>query len=151
MCETMLKGWKRYRVYPDPRVRERFEREIVKLRSGYNAALWAMEHQFRSINSSVSEQIQSLRKKVAKEFGVSARLRSHILGPFMLWMARREERRLAAGKTYEPPTFVPTGHPRGAGCFPILMSLRLECVTSWRLCFESADKQPATTPRRRPT
>lgn len=72
MCETMLKGWKRYRVYPDPRVLERFEREIVKLRSGYNAALWAMEHQFRSINSSVSEQIQSLRKKVEKEFGVSA-------------------------------------------------------------------------------
>ena len=106
MCETMLKGWKRYRDYPDSRVRERFEREIVKLRSGYNAALWAMEHQFRSINSSVSEQIQSLRKKVEKEFGVSALFSSHILGPFMLWMARREERRLAAGKTYEPPTFV---------------------------------------------
>ncbi len=65
-----------------------------------------MEHQFRSINSSVSEQIQSLRKKVEKEFGVSALFSSHILGPFMLWMARREERRLAAGKTYEPPTFV---------------------------------------------
>jgi radical SAM superfamily enzyme YgiQ (UPF0313 family) len=106
MCETMLKGWKRYRDYPDSRVRERFEREIVKLRSGYNAALWAMEHQFRSINSSVSEQIQSLRKKVEKELGVSALFSSHILGPFMLWMARREERRLAAGKTYEPPTFV---------------------------------------------
>jgi radical SAM superfamily enzyme YgiQ (UPF0313 family) len=106
MCETMLKGWKRYRDYPDSRVRERFEREIVKLRSGYNAALWAMEHQFRSINSSVSERIQSLRKKVEKEFGVSALFSSHILGPFMLWMARREERRLAAGKTYEPPTFV---------------------------------------------
>ena len=26
--------------------------------------------------------------------------------PDLLWMARREERRLAAGKTYEPPTFV---------------------------------------------
>jgi radical SAM superfamily enzyme YgiQ (UPF0313 family) len=106
MCETMLKGWKRYRDYPDPRVRERFEREVAKLRIGYNAALWAMEHQFRSINSSVSEQIQSLRKKVEKEFGAPARFSSHILGPFMLWMARREERRLAAGKTYEPPTFV---------------------------------------------
>jgi radical SAM superfamily enzyme YgiQ (UPF0313 family) len=106
MCETMLKGWKRYQDYPDPRVRERFEREMVKLRSGYNAALWAMEHQFRSINSTVSEQIQALRKKVEKEFGVPARFSSHILGPFMLWMARREERRLAAGKTYEPPTFV---------------------------------------------
>jgi hypothetical protein len=36
----------------------------------------------------------------------AARFSSHILGPFVLWMARREERRLAAGKTYEPPTFV---------------------------------------------
>jgi hypothetical protein len=48
MCGTMLKGWKRYRDYPDPRVRERFEREVAELRSGYIAALWAMEHQFRS-------------------------------------------------------------------------------------------------------
>ncbi len=106
MCETMLKGWKRYRDYPDPRVRERFEREVVKLRSGYNAALWAMEHQFRSINASVSEQIRSLRKQVEQECGMAARLSSHFLGPFMLWMSRREERRLAAGKTYEPPTFI---------------------------------------------
>ena len=106
MCQTMLKGWQRYRDYPDSRVRERFEREVVKLRSGYNAALWAMEHQFRSINSTVSEQIQSLRKQVEKEFGVAARLSSHFLGPFLLWMSRREERRLANGKTYEPPTFV---------------------------------------------
>jgi hypothetical protein len=45
-------------------------------------------------------------QKVEKEFGVSALFSSHMLGPFMLWMARREERRLAAGKTYEPPTFV---------------------------------------------
>jgi hypothetical protein len=106
MCGTMLKGWKRYRTTPDPSVRERFEREVAKLRSDYIAALWAMEHQFRSINSTVGEQIQSLRKKVEKGFGVPTRFSSHILGPFMLWMARREERRLAAGKTYEPPTLV---------------------------------------------
>ena len=66
MCQTMLKGWQRYRDYPDSRVRERFEREVVKLRSGYNAALWAMEHQFHTINSNVSEHIQSLRKQVER-------------------------------------------------------------------------------------
>ena len=65
-----------------------------------------MEHQFRSINASVSEHIQALRKQVDKEFGLKARFSSHFLGPFMLWMSRREERRLAAGKTYEPPTFI---------------------------------------------
>ena len=62
--------------------------------------------EFHSINSTVGKQIQSLRKKVEKEFGVPTRFSSHILGPFILWMARREERRLAAGKTYEPPTFL---------------------------------------------
>jgi hypothetical protein len=106
MCQTLLQGWKRYRDYPDPRVRERFAREMSKLRTGYNAALWAMEHQFRKVNRSVSEQIQALRKEVGKEFGFGARLSACTLGPLLLWTSRREERRLAAGKTYEPPTFL---------------------------------------------
>jgi hypothetical protein len=106
MCETVMQGWRRYRDDPDPRIRERFAREAAKLRSTYNAALWAMERQFREVNRSVSEQIQSLRKQVEKEFGLGARLNSWFLGPLLLWTTRREERRLAAGKTYEPPTFV---------------------------------------------
>ncbi len=106
MCQTMLQGWRRYRDYPDPRVRERFEREMQKLRTGYNAALWAMEHQFRSVNRSVSEKIQALRKEVENESGFFARLSARAVGPLLLWTSRREERRLANGKTYEPPTFV---------------------------------------------
>jgi hypothetical protein len=106
MCQTVLQGWKRYRDDPDPRVRERFAREAAKLRSTYNAALFAMEWHFRRVNRSVSEQIHSLRKQVEKEFGVGTRLNSWVLGPLLLWTTRREERRLAAGKTYEPPTFV---------------------------------------------
>jgi radical SAM superfamily enzyme YgiQ (UPF0313 family) len=106
MCQTMLQGWRRYRDYPDPRVRERFEREMQKLRTGYNAALWAMEHQFRSVNRSVSEKIQALRKEVDSESGFFARLSARAVGPLLLWTSRREERRLAKGKTYEPPTFL---------------------------------------------
>jgi hypothetical protein len=30
---------------------------------------------------------------------------ARILGPALLWAARREQRRLEAGITYEPPTF----------------------------------------------
>lgn len=106
MCQTMLQGWQRYRDYPDPRVRERFAREMEKLKSGYNAALWAMEHQFRAVNRNVSEQIQKLRKEVEGESGIAGRIRSRALGRLLLWTSRREERRLAAGKTYEPPTFL---------------------------------------------
>jgi radical SAM superfamily enzyme YgiQ (UPF0313 family) len=106
VCRTMLRGWQRYKDYPDPRVRERFARQTKKLSSAYNAALWVMEREFRRINQSVSEQIHSLRMEVEKEFPVMARLTRTFLGPELLWSARREERRLASGHTYEPPTII---------------------------------------------
>jgi len=65
-----------------------------------------MEHQFRSVNRSVSEKMKALRKDVESESGIVARLSSRALGPLLLWTTRREERRLAKGKTYEPPTFL---------------------------------------------
>jgi radical SAM superfamily enzyme YgiQ (UPF0313 family) len=106
MCQTMLRGWQRYKDYPDPRVRERFAREVKKLSSVYNAALWVMEREFKKVNRSVSEQIHKLRHEVEKEFPFVARLTAAALGPILLWSTRREENRLASGHTYEPPTFV---------------------------------------------
>jgi radical SAM superfamily enzyme YgiQ (UPF0313 family) len=106
MCQTMLLGWQRYKDYPDPRVRERFAREAKKLSSAYNAALWAMEREFKKVNRGVSEQIHRLRREVEKEFPFVARLTAASLGPILLWTTRREENRLASGRTYEPPTFV---------------------------------------------
>ncbi|MFI5114360.1 MAG: B12-binding domain-containing radical SAM protein [Terriglobales bacterium] len=106
MCQTMLQGWRRYRDYPDLRVRERFERENVKLRTAYSAALWASEHYFRKVNREVSEQIHELRRQIAKEFGTISRLAANLIGPVLLWSTRREERQVACGKTYEPPTIL---------------------------------------------
>jgi radical SAM superfamily enzyme YgiQ (UPF0313 family) len=106
MCQTMLLGWQRYKDHPEARVRERFAREAKKLSSAYNAALWAMEREFKKVNRGVSEQIHKLRREVEKEFPVIARLTAASLGPILLWSTRREENRLAAGRTYEPPTFI---------------------------------------------
>jgi hypothetical protein len=106
MCQTMFQGWRRYKDYPDPRVRERFALEMKKVSSVYNAALWVMEREFRKVNQSVSEQIHELRREVEQEFPFIARLAAATLGPFLLWSTRREEKRLAAGHTYEPPTIV---------------------------------------------
>ena len=106
MCQTMLQGWQRYKDYPDPRVRQRFAREVKKLSSAYNAALWVMEREFKKVNRGVSDQIHKLRRDVEKEFPVIARLTASSLGPILLWPARREENRLAAGRTYEPPTLI---------------------------------------------
>ncbi len=110
LCQTMLQGWQRYKDYPDPRVRERFTRQVKKMIGAYNAALWAMERDFKKVNHSVSEKIHTLRREVEKEFPVIARLTAASLGPFLLWSTRRETRRLAAGQTYEPPTFLERTH-----------------------------------------
>jgi radical SAM superfamily enzyme YgiQ (UPF0313 family) len=106
MCQTMLQGWRRYKDYPDLRVRERFARENVKLRTAYSAALWAMEHYFRKVNREVSGQIHELRNEIGKEFGMASRIAANLAGPVLLWTTRREERRVAAGLTYEPPTIL---------------------------------------------
>jgi radical SAM superfamily enzyme YgiQ (UPF0313 family) len=105
MCQTMLQGWQRYKDNPDPRIRQRFAQQAKKLSGSYNAALWVMEREFKKVNRSVSEQIYKLRREVEKEFPV-ARLTAALLGPILLWSTRREESRLAAGRTYEPPTFL---------------------------------------------
>jgi hypothetical protein len=106
MCETMLQGWQRYKNWPDRRVRRRFEREIGKLSTAYNAALWAMEREFRRINKTVSEDIRALRKRIEREFGITSRAVAWTLGPVLQWTTGREQRRLARGWTYEPPAIV---------------------------------------------
>ncbi len=106
LCQTMLQGWQRYKNDPDPRVRERFARQMKKLSGAYNAALWVMEKEFSKVNRNVSQRIHQLRREVEKEFPVIARLTAASLGPILLWATRRESKRLAAGRTYEPPTFI---------------------------------------------
>ena len=106
IARTMLAGWKRYKDSPDARVRERFTHEMHRLSGIYASALWAMEKQFRSVNREVSERIRMLRKEFCRESGIVSQLMPPVLGPVLLWTSRREEHRLAKGKTYEPPTIL---------------------------------------------
>ena len=106
ISRTLLAGWKRYKDWPDARVRERFAREMHRLSGIYSSALWAMERQFRSVNKEVSEQIRVLRNEFKQESGVISRAMPAVLGPVLLWTTQREEKRLARGKKYEPPTIV---------------------------------------------
>jgi radical SAM superfamily enzyme YgiQ (UPF0313 family) len=104
IARTLLCGWKRYKDWPDARVRERFAREMRRLSGVYGSALWAMEHEFKKVNRRVSEQIRALRKGFETESSVASRMLPAALGAVLLWTPRRESRRLARGKTYEPPT-----------------------------------------------
>jgi radical SAM superfamily enzyme YgiQ (UPF0313 family) len=106
IARTLLAGWKRYKNWPDTRVRERFADEMHRLSGIYSSALWAMEHQFRKIDGRVSDQIRSLREEFKHESGFVSRMMPAVLGPVLLLTTRREEKRLARGKTYEPPTIL---------------------------------------------
>jgi len=106
ISRTLLTGWKRYKDWPDARVRERFAREMGRLSGIYGSALWAMERRFRNVNRNVSEQIRALRQEFKRESGMVSRMMPAVLGPVLLWTTRREEKRLARGKTYEPPTIL---------------------------------------------
>ncbi len=106
IARTLLAGWKRYKDWPDARVRERYGHEMQRLGGVYSSALWAMERQFSRVDREVSQQIRALREEFKHESGAIARILPAVLGPVLLWTTRREERRLARGKTYEPPTIV---------------------------------------------
>ncbi len=114
ICETIFRGWKRYRNSQDERVRERMKLEAMKLRTTYNAALWAMEKRLKKTNVAVSERIRGLRLEIEREFGLATRAVRMLAGPLLLWTSKREDRQLAAGKTYEPPTFVERRNWAGA-------------------------------------
>jgi len=106
ICRTTLNGWLRYKDDPDARVRARFAWEARSLKDGYAAALWAMEKHLRRTNPTVSGEIRELRLAIGREFGLASRLVTSLLGPVLWYSARREERRLAAGITYEPKTVI---------------------------------------------
>jgi radical SAM superfamily enzyme YgiQ (UPF0313 family) len=106
ICRTTFEGWMRYKDHPDLRVRERFEREARSLRRAYAGMLWAMEHRLHRTNSSVSLQIRALRQDLEREFGLLTAAAARVLGPVLWWTSLREEKRLAKGQSYEPPTII---------------------------------------------
>lgn len=106
ICRTTFEGWKRHRNHPDRRVRVRFDREISEAKAAYGGILWAMERQLRDTNRAISDKIRELRRQMAAEFGLASRFATGLLGPLLLWTARREEKRLALGQTYEPATII---------------------------------------------
>jgi hypothetical protein len=114
ICRTTFEGWKRYKNHPDLRVRDRFHRQTRLLRHTYAAVLWAMEHRLKQTNHSVAIEICALRKELEREFGLVASAAARLLGPVLWWTSLREEKRLAKGHSYEPPTIIErrNWHPR---------------------------------------
>jgi hypothetical protein len=104
MARTMLAGWKRYKDHPDPRVRRRFAWEARDLSTVYSAVVAAARLYYRG-NSPLRAKMGALLKDLHHEFGLKSRFYSAVGGRYVYWNLRREEKRLACGWTYEPPTF----------------------------------------------
>jgi radical SAM superfamily enzyme YgiQ (UPF0313 family) len=106
MMRTTFEGWKRYGSDGDARVRARFASEAAKLKQGYGAALWAMEQYLKTSNAGASERIGALRRQIERELGGLSRIIDRVVGPVLLWSARREAAAYPAGRPLEPKTFV---------------------------------------------
>ena len=65
-----------------------------------------MEHYLRESQRTVSDRIRELRLRMERELGGMSRVTNNALGPLLLFTARRESRKYAAGRPLEPRTFV---------------------------------------------
>lgn len=104
VVRTTLAGWKRYKNHPDSRVRRRFVQESFNLPTTYSPVIWAMKQYYRR-NPAMRAKMSRLLQELHREYGWRSRLAAAIGGPYVLWKARQEEKRLVEGWHYEPPTF----------------------------------------------
>ncbi|MBW1959467.1 MAG: cobalamin-dependent protein [Deltaproteobacteria bacterium] len=79
LIRTLLKGWKRYKDFPDKRIRDRFAWEVKPLRTTYAAAVWAMKRRFRT-NKPMAEKMNSLLQEIYKTFGWKTRIIAPLAG-----------------------------------------------------------------------
>jgi hypothetical protein len=104
LVRTALRGWQGHKHHANPRIRRHIAWEAKALPTTYAAAVWAATRFYRS-RPAMQQRWLELLRELYSEFGLTARLAAAIGGPYVLWNLRREERRLARGWTYEPPTF----------------------------------------------
>jgi hypothetical protein len=104
IVRTTLAGWKRYKNHPDPRIRRRFAWESRELATTFSAVIRAMKRYYRK-DPAMQAKMSRILRDLHGEFGWKSRLAAALGGPYVLWKTRREEKRLAGGWTYEPPTF----------------------------------------------
>ena len=101
---TLLGGWTRYKDHPDPRVRRRFAREVKATRK-LGPAVAAATKEYYQDNPALCAKMSKLLDDMCEEFGARARRVAEVAGPYVLEAIRAEEKKLAEGWAYEPPTF----------------------------------------------
>ena len=104
LIKTLLKGWLRYKHHPDARIRDRYEWEVKPLKTTYAGAVWAMKKSYRK-NKKMKTKMDHLLQDIYREFGWKTKMIAPLVGVWVYITLRFEEKRLANGWTYEPPSF----------------------------------------------
>lgn len=112
IVRTVLRGWKRFKDYPDERIRARFAHEAANLPVRYAGVLWATRKYYQDDPRRV-EQIDHLLNELHAEFGWRSRLAAPIAGRRLYKALMQQEDALHDGWTYEPPTFYETNADAG--------------------------------------
>jgi radical SAM superfamily enzyme YgiQ (UPF0313 family) len=104
IVRTTLAGYRRYKNHPDPRVRGRYLWEARELATSFSAVVGGARLYYRN-NPAMHAKMSALLRELHAEFGWKSRMASALGGRWVLRQIRKEEKRLAAGFSYEPPTF----------------------------------------------
>ncbi|MCH8043058.1 MAG: cobalamin-dependent protein [Planctomycetes bacterium] len=104
---TTLAGWQRYKHHAEPRIRRRVAWQSRELPTAFAATVWAARRYFRD-DAAIYTRLSKTLGDLYREFGLKARLSAALGGRYVLHKIRQEQRRLATGWTYEPPTFYET-------------------------------------------
>ncbi len=103
IVRTTLAGWRRHKNHPDARVRRRYAWEVRELATTFTAVVAGAKLYYRD-NPMMYAKMSALLRELHAEFGWKSRLASAIGGRWVLRQIRKEEKRLAEGFSYEPPT-----------------------------------------------
>jgi len=104
IVRTTLAGYRRHKNHPDPRIRSRYLWEARELATSFAAVVGAARLYYRN-NPVMHAKMSALLRELHAEFGWKSRMASALGGRWVLRQIRKEEKRLAAGFSYEPPTF----------------------------------------------
>lgn len=127
IARTLLQGWKKYKNHPDQRIRHRYEREARDLLYTFTPAATAATLWYREKgDTAMVTKMKRLRDELRREFGVKGWTISLLAGRAVKWLVGREQRKLDAGWTYEPPTFYDANEA-------MLQCMKEEPQTTWNI------------------
>jgi hypothetical protein len=104
IVRTTLAGLRRHKNHPDPRVRDRYRWESRELATTFSAVVGAAKLYYRN-DPKMHAKMSALLRELQAEFGWKSRLAAALGGRWLVGKIRKVEKRLAAGFSYEPPTF----------------------------------------------